>query len=184
MNGVYRCVFQLGVVLCGQQRLVIPWAVVQSFLCTTGCHPNPGPLLMGHTFTHIPFSRSKQISSWRTWQITRGAPKQNRAKFVSCTCQALLHVWFLLQELGPSHGPSVKHSDILLHHILIWFKVVRSFKAIRVNPDPRRPGPCTNEWQLGPFSPHPSFFLLVPDDCCYNSLHRVRFLQGPNASPE
>lgn len=68
--------------------------------------------------------------------------------FVTYTCQVLLHMWLLLQELGPSHRPSVEDSYILIHHILIGFKVVRSLKAIGVNPavgNPQSAEQCTNE---------------------------------------
>ena len=46
---------QFAVVLRSQQRLVITRVALQLFLCTASRHPNPGPVLVRHTFTHIPF---------------------------------------------------------------------------------------------------------------------------------
>lgn len=46
---------QLGVMLHGQQGLVITWFALQLFLGTACCHPDPGAVLIRYTFTHIPF---------------------------------------------------------------------------------------------------------------------------------
>lgn len=127
MNGL----FQLGVVLRGQQGPVITRVALQSFLCAAGCHPNPCTVLVGHTFTHVPFHLENGFCNYWTSQRHR-APRQTRAVFV--TCQVLLHMRLLLQELGPSDRPSVEDSHILTHHILIGLEVVRSLEAVGVNP--------------------------------------------------
>lgn len=50
------------------------------------------------------------------------------------TCQVLLHLWALLQEPGPSQGPSVQHGHVLVHHCLVGLVVVRPLKAVGVDP--------------------------------------------------
>lgn len=51
---------QLGVVLHGQQRLVMTRFALQALLCTAGCHPNPGPVLIGDALTHVAFHLQKR----------------------------------------------------------------------------------------------------------------------------
>lgn len=46
--------FQLGVMLHVQQRLVITRLTLQLFLGTTSRHPDPGTVLIRHTFTNKP----------------------------------------------------------------------------------------------------------------------------------
>lgn len=46
--------FQFGLVLHGQQRLVITRVFLQVLLGTAGCHPDPGAVLVRHTFAHVP----------------------------------------------------------------------------------------------------------------------------------
>lgn len=50
---------QWGFVPRGQQRLVITGVALQLFLGTTGCHPDPGAVLAGHAFAHVPFHFEK-----------------------------------------------------------------------------------------------------------------------------
>lgn len=57
-----------------------------------------------------------------------------RLRSWSLTCQVLLNVRALLQELGPSEGPSVENGHVLVHHFLVGLVVVSSLKAIGVNP--------------------------------------------------
>lgn len=52
-------VSQRGVVLGSQQRLVITRVALQLLLSTTGCHPDPGSVLVGHAFAHVPFHFGK-----------------------------------------------------------------------------------------------------------------------------
>lgn len=52
-------VSQRGVVLGSQQRLVITRVALQLLLSTTGCHPDPGSVLVGHAFAHVPFHFEK-----------------------------------------------------------------------------------------------------------------------------
>lgn len=55
MNGLG----QRGLVLRGQQSLVITGVALQLFQSATGCHPDPGAVLAGHTFAHVPFHFEK-----------------------------------------------------------------------------------------------------------------------------
>lgn len=64
MNGLS----QWGFVLRGQQRLVITGVALQSFLCATGGHPDPGAVLAGHAFAHVPFHLEKD---WFTCMNTK-----------------------------------------------------------------------------------------------------------------
>lgn len=50
LNGV----LQLGVVLRGQQGVVVTRVSLQLFLGSTSCHPDSSAVLIGHTFTHKP----------------------------------------------------------------------------------------------------------------------------------
>lgn len=98
-----------------------------------------------------------------------------------CTCHVLLHKWFLLQELGPSHGASVEHRYVLIHHLLVGVKVIMPLKAVGVDPvgtNSLRSKAFINKWQCteqhseertGPTLLSP----LFPDDGHYNSLLRV-----------
>lgn len=65
---------------------------------------------------------------------TDGSQSRGMLRWWSVTCQVLLNVWALLQEPGPSHRPSVEHSYILVHHLFIGLIVLRSLKAIGVDP--------------------------------------------------
>lgn len=69
MNGLR----QRGFVLRRQQSLVITRAALQLFLCSTGCHPDPGAVLAGHAFAHVPFHFEKD---WFTCMNTRMKTKQ------------------------------------------------------------------------------------------------------------
>lgn len=78
----------------------------------------------------------------------RVPPTLNSGVFVSCTCQVLLYTRLLLQEFGPSHGPSVEDSHVLVHHLLIGLKILMSLEAVGVNPagaNPHSPVPCTDK---------------------------------------
>lgn len=57
-----------------------------------------------------------------------------RLRSWSVTCQVLLDVRALLQELGPPERPSVENGHILVHHFLVGLVVVSSLKAIGVDP--------------------------------------------------
>lgn len=57
-----------------------------------------------------------------------------RLRSWSVTCQVLLNVRALLQELGPPEGPPVENGHVLAHHFFVGLVVVSSLKAIGVNP--------------------------------------------------
>lgn len=145
MNGF----LQLVVVLHGQQRVIITWVPLQSFLSTACCHPDPGSVLIGHTFTHIPLHFRNRFHNYTT-QSTKDNSSMCVFGCVSSTRYILLYVRFLLKELGPSGGSSVEDSNVLIHHLCVGFKVMMSLKAIGVNPteeeNPHRWVQCTNKF--------------------------------------
>lgn len=119
--------------------------------------------------------------------------------YFTCACQVLLHMGFLLKELGPSHRPSIEDSFILIHHLLVGFKIVRSLKAIGVNPAVAKPHnqvPHTNEQQCtkhncgkgltsGSLSSPPFFLSPIPwwQTLQQPPLGRVSVARRSNAIP-
>lgn len=93
MNGF----FQLGVVFHGLQRLIITRVALQSFLCTTGCHPNSGAVLVRHTFTHKPFHFQNKILQLHL--IT------TECQMASKQC---LNVFYLCLSSSSPHGVSLE----------------------------------------------------------------------------
>lgn len=124
---------QPGLVLRGQQGLVITRVALQSLLCAARCHPDPGPVLPGHTFTHVPF-HFQSTSHWWEFGFQVATGRRNQRVFVPHTRHVLLHVRPLLQELGPPGGPPGDHGRVLLHHLLVGVHVVTPLEAVGVNP--------------------------------------------------
>lgn len=45
--------YQFGVVLGSEKRLVVSWVLLQLVLSPTGCHPDQSPVLIGNPLTYI-----------------------------------------------------------------------------------------------------------------------------------
>lgn len=112
----------------------------------TGNNPGCSPAAPVH---HWLPSRSWRGARWarlcaRTFSLwerfvglhehTHTVPEAEMLRCWSVTCQVLLNVWALLQEPGPSQRPSVEHGSVLVHHFFIGLVVVRSLKAVGVDP--------------------------------------------------
>lgn len=91
---------QGGVVLGSQQGLVITWAALQLLLCTAGCHPDPGAVLVGHTFAHVPFHFERDpLVSMNTQICCGGGGDPSPVRFFSTwglSCRSLDHLRDLL----------------------------------------------------------------------------------------
>lgn len=75
--------FQLGVMLHVQQRLVITRLTLQLFLGTTSRHPDPGTVLIRHTFTNKPLHCQNMFYYYPSNDQRAGTNKQTKPMEVS-----------------------------------------------------------------------------------------------------